>query len=171
MASVSDAYQVVADSFVVDADNTAFIEAATEFNKSYSDSIYNNLVSLQLAKLAVDAGDMGTAEQHLRDAYTKAKDPTVEHFARLRLARVLVAADKADEALKLIADTKDGAFKAAYELVRGDIWMAKGDEARARAAYESAKALNAEGPVNPSLEMLLTDLAASGTASEAKADG
>jgi predicted negative regulator of RcsB-dependent stress response len=169
-AAVSDAYQETIALYRADADNSVFIEAAAKFSSEHKDTIYNNLMAFQLAKVAVAEKDLATAEQHLQTALNQAQHPIIEHLARLRLARVLVASDKADQALSLIADVDMGAYQGSYEMVRGDIWMAKGDAERAKSAYEKAKSLNVDGPVHPSLEMLLTELAGESSAAKVTAE-
>lgn len=159
MGDTSATYESVLDILKVQNDKEKFITEAAVFNLNHSDTIYSNLLSFQLAKLAVDAKDLGTAAQHLRDILDNPQHGTIEHIARIRLARILLAQGEADQALVLIADTGGENFRNSYEMLRGDIWLAKGDRNRARQAYAAAKAQGADGPVHPNLEMLLIDLA------------
>ena len=159
MAETSDAYESVLAILNEQNDNEKFIAEASTFNVAHSDTIYSNLLSFQLAKLAVDANDLGTAGQHLRDILNNPQHGTVEHIARIRLARIILEQGEADKALALIADATADQYRSSYEILRGDIWMSKGDRNRARQAYAAAKTDGADGPANPNLEMLLTDLA------------
>ena len=159
MAQTSDAYESVLSILKVQNDNEKFISEAATFNVAHSDSIYSNLLSFQLAKLAVNADDLGTAGQHLRDVLKNSQHGTIEHIARIRLVRILIAQEEGDQALALIADAVGDEFRSSYEMLRGDIWLSKGDRNRARQAYAAAKLATADGPSNPNLEMLLTDLA------------
>jgi len=158
MAETSSAYESVV-TLMSQQDNERFIAEAAGFNKANPDTIYSNLLSFQLAKLAVDAGDLATAGQHLSDIIENPQHGIVEHVARIRLGRVILAQGDTDKALALIADAVSDEFKSSYEILRGDIWMAKGDRNRARQAYSAAKEQGADGPANPNLEMLLADLA------------
>ena len=159
LEQLSDSYESVMVILTEQNDNEKFIAEAAAFNKANSKSIYSNLLSLQLAKLAVDQKDLGTAAQHLRDAKNNAQHGTIEHIARIRLVRVLIAQSETDEALTIISESTGDEYKSSYEMLRGDIWMAKGDRSRASQAYASAKESGADGPTAPSLDMLLTDLA------------
>jgi len=167
MAETSHAYDTVIAKLQQN-DKQAFVTEASSFNAEYPGTIYSNLLSLQLAKLAVDAQDLATAGQHLSDILDDPEHGTIENIARLRLGRVLLAQGDTDKALALIAEAPKDEFRSSYEMLRGDIWMAKGDRNRARQAYSSAKEHGADGPVNPNLEMLLTELSEETASVEAK---
>jgi predicted negative regulator of RcsB-dependent stress response len=155
----SDSYETVMVFLTEQKDNEKFITAASGFNKENPDSIYSNLLSLQLAKLAVAQDDLGTAAQHLRDAMNNAQHGTIEHIARIRLVRTLIAQNEGDKGLAIIAEAVGEQFRSSYEMLRGDIWLAKGERSRASQAYAAAKKYGADGPIAPNLDMLLTDLA------------
>ena len=159
LAKASDSYEAVMVLLTEQKDNDKFISAASAFNKENPDIIYSNLLSLHLAKLAVSQDDLGTAAQHLRDAMNNAQHGTIEHIARIRLVRTLIAQNEGDQALAIIAEVVGDEYRSSYEMLRGDIWFAKGDRSRANQAYAAAKEHGTDGPVSPNLEMLLTDLA------------
>ncbi|PCJ46421.1 MAG: hypothetical protein COA74_13625 [Gammaproteobacteria bacterium] len=158
-AEASDAFETVLVLLTEQNDSESFISAASTFNKENPDSIYSNLLSLQLAKLAVNQKDLGTAAQHLRDVMTNAQHATVEHIARIRLVRILIAQNEGEKALILIADVVGDEYRSSYEKLRGDVWLAKGERGKASQAYAAAKEHGSGEPSAPSLEMLLTDLA------------
>jgi len=60
--------------------------------------------------------------------------------AQTRLARVLIALGKPDEALALLDPAKAGAFAALAHDIRGDALSAKGDAPAAQKEYEAALA-------------------------------
>jgi predicted negative regulator of RcsB-dependent stress response len=159
MTETSSAYESVMEVLTIQKDQDKFAAEVDTFNINHHDTIYSNLLSFQRAKLAIDASDLDAAEKHLNDVLENAQHATVEHVARIRLARVLIGLKKADQALNLIAAATGDAYRGSYEMLRGDIWLQKGDRNRARQAYEAAKLKGSEGPAYPSLEMLLTDLA------------
>ena len=68
-----------------------------------------------------------------------------EQLAQTRLARVLIAQGKADEALALLDPAKAGAFAALVHDIRGDALSAKGDAPGAQKEYQAALAA-ATGP-------------------------
>ncbi len=132
---------------------------AEGLKRDFPKSIYAQLAVLLKAQLAVTGGDLAQAEQELN--WVLAQKPTSEIAAltRLRLARVLHADGKQDEALAQLRD--GGSYTFAYEQVRGDILRAKGDLAGAREAYQRSKMLAAalqEPMTDPLLDLKLRDL-------------
>jgi len=158
LAMVSDAYDVVIELLNDETNKDQFIAAATSFNKIHQDSVYNNLLALQLAKFAVDAKDLGSAAQHLKDVLANPQHKTIEHTARIRLARILIAQKKYDDTLALIAEATGDEYRNAYEMLRGEVWLAKDDRVRALKAFKAAKENATDGPLNPDLDLLLTEL-------------
>ena len=88
---------------------------------------------MQVAKAQVDGGDRDGAIATLRGV--QAKDPAIGAVVNSRLARLLLDAGKAQEALTLLGDKPEGA--AAIE-ARGDALFALGRIDDARAAYTQA---------------------------------
>lgn len=167
MADQSAAYSDLLDEFAADAD--AFKSAVDNYRQEYGVNIYSNLLGLKLAKQAVDSKDLSAAGAVLSQVMQEAVHPVVEHVARQRLVRIQTAEQNYEQALATIAGATGTAFAYSYELLRGDIWMARGDETRARQAYEKARELSADGPQHPDLNMLLAEL--THTATEAAASG
>ncbi len=132
---------------------------ADGIKRDFPRSTYAQLAALLKAQLAVSGDELTLAEQELN--WVLAQKPTVEiaTLARLRLARVLHAAGKNDEALAQLHD--GGSYAFAYEQVRGDILLAKGDAVGAREAYQRSKTLAAamrEPMSDPLLDVKLRDL-------------
>ncbi len=133
---------------------------AGTIKQDYPDSTYAHFAAFYKAKLAVESDDLAGAEQELR--WVLEQGPTAELAlqAKLRLARVLYAQDKLDEALAQLGGDASG-FATAFEETRGDIYQAQGKEQQALLAYQKASELNqqAERPANkPMLEMKLQQL-------------
>ena len=92
-----------------------------------------------MAKLAYDKQDYAAAEKALKKVEnTKVKDAGLVQIVKLRLADAQLAQKKYDEALKTLSNVTEPAFKASVEELRGDIFVAKKDNASARKAYQSA---------------------------------
>ncbi|MBD2809967.1 tetratricopeptide repeat protein [Xenorhabdus sp. Vera] len=118
--------------------------AAAEKFANTTDNIYGVMADLELAKRAVEKNDLAQAEKNLLTASGKAKDEDMRAISNLRLARVQLAEDKTDAALKTLEQVKGKGWVVATEDLRGDILAKKGDIAGARAAY--SKGLESEGP-------------------------
>lgn len=112
-----------------------------QMQDEYRRSFYALGASLLAAKLAVDKGDLAVAEQELLLAQ-KLADKDIRPIVSLRLARVYLARDKLDEALKLArydADAGDSdPFTGLFAVLRGDILAARGELQAARAAWQTA---------------------------------
>jgi predicted negative regulator of RcsB-dependent stress response len=106
----------------------------------YNSTGYAPFAALMLARLAVDAKEYATAEEHLHWAMEKSSNDQIRHIARLRLARLLIAQEKLDEADPLLNIDIKGKFLANYEELRGDIFLRQGMSEAARNAYKEALA-------------------------------
>ena len=153
----STAYAEVLESI---ADKTAFNGKVAQYKGEYGNNVYSNLLGFHQAKVAIDEKDLASAESTLADVVANADHEVIEHTARIRLARVQIALEKYEEALTTIAAAKGDAYNYSYELLRGDIWLARGDEQKAKAAFEKAQELSGQGPTHPDLNVLLAELEA-----------
>ncbi|MGD8939211.1 MAG: tetratricopeptide repeat protein [Gammaproteobacteria bacterium] len=125
----------------------------------YSDTTYGELAALAMAKIKVDENDLVAAKSHLQWALDHAKQDEIKRIARLRLARVLHAEGKEDEALQLLNVAAADKFAAAYDELKGDIYVAKGDVAKARTHYDLAlQSLEPTSRARRYIEMKLDDL-------------
>jgi predicted negative regulator of RcsB-dependent stress response len=114
------------------------------------------LAALELAKLKAQAGDLQAAEFQLHWAIDHSAQKVIEALARIRLARVLVAQGRYDDALHVVQRDLPPAYTSLVEEVRGDALLAKGEVEAARAAYDRA-ILTATGDIEY-LRMKRTDL-------------
>jgi predicted negative regulator of RcsB-dependent stress response len=119
----------------------ANLKKADIARSDYADTPYAALVSLVQAKHEYENGDVESAIMHLRWASENATEIDVKHVANLRLARILIAEEKYDEAETVLLADHPAGFTAGYEELKGDLYAAMGDIARARVAYD--KAINA----------------------------
>lgn len=112
--------------------------AADALAADYASTGYATLAALATGKLAFDAGDLDGAAARLRWAYDHARDSGLKDVARLRLAGVLLDQKKYDEALGLLDPQAGEGLAGLHADLRGDVLLAKGDPAGARAAYQTA---------------------------------
>lgn len=121
------------------------------------------LAALDLAKAQAMSGKRDDAIATLRAVKT-GKDPLLAGVVGERLARLLLDAGKADEALRLLADAADPAGIGA----RGDAHFALGQRDQARSDYDKALALTTVGsPMRRVLELKLSEVG--GAPAQAKA--
>jgi predicted negative regulator of RcsB-dependent stress response len=125
----------------------------------YTDTAYGELTALAMAKIKVDENDLVAAKSHLQWALDNAKQEDIKRIARLRLAQVLHAEAKYDEALQMLNIADVGKFAASYDELKGDIYVAKGDAAQARTHYDLAlQSLEPTSRARRYIEMKLDDL-------------
>ena len=140
-ASEQDAasYVAVLDSLSRN-DKDAAVKKAGGLRGLHPKSPYADQADLALARFAVDTRDFDEAAKRLRTVAETSRDHELRLIAQSRLARVLSAQGKHDEALKLLDVTSAGSFTPLFHEIRGDVLGAKGDVAGARQAYDAALA-------------------------------
>jgi predicted negative regulator of RcsB-dependent stress response len=126
--------------------------------KDHEGSAYTQQGRLQLAKDRVDAGKFEEALPYLQAVIDKSKDNQLAEVARLRSARVQAQLGKYDDALKLLDVESAGAFAPQVREARGDIYVAKGDQEKARAEYAAALDGNTDPRGKGMLELKLQEI-------------
>lgn len=140
-------------------DMAEVVELSSKLKKDYAGTHYAQYGSLFVAKVAVEAGKLDDAAAELQAIVDKPADETLAELARQRLARVLAAQDKAQEALTLIEGDAAPAYVASREELKGDLLVKLGRDDDAHAAYLKAKAALSEEAAVGGLQMKLDDLA------------
>lgn len=126
--------------------------------KDFGKTPYATGAALRLAQLAVEQGKLDDAATRLQWVAGNSKDDGLRDLAKLRLARVLWQQKKPDDALKQL-EGQTGAYSALASELRGDIKLAQGDRAAARAAYEEAVKATTDGTDTGNLQRKLDELA------------
>ncbi len=101
-------------------------------------ALYTALGALISARVHFGAGDLKTARAQLQWVVENVRDRELQAIARLRLANVLIDEQAYDEALQALAAKPEPAFEGLFEALRGDVLVAQGKRAEARAAYRAA---------------------------------
>lgn len=140
--------------------NNKASELAHKLLGDYSATSYAIFASLILARLDVEAGDPASAIRHLQWVMDETGQNEFKHLARLRMARVLLDDNKADQALALVLSVSDQeAFSASYEELKGDIYTRQGDIDKAKIAYQQAlSGMQDELKDNSFLQMKIDDI-------------
>ena len=124
----------------------AAVSLANQLKENFPGSTYAQFAALQLARGAVEAGQLDQAEAELRWVLGKAaKGGDIAQVTELRLARVLAARGDPDGALAVLEAADEGPYAAAYTVARGDVLLALGREGEARQAYANAQVMGASG--------------------------
>lgn len=138
---------------------TRAAELAQQIRSDYAGTRYAQFAGLMQGRLAVESGDMETAESVLRDVAQQSGDETLQEVARQRLARVLADQERAEEGLELFSGNVEGALLAGREEVRGDLLLGLGRIDEARDAYTAAMQAVDDPRDRPQLQLKLDDLA------------
>jgi predicted negative regulator of RcsB-dependent stress response len=153
-------YEQVLEAFAR-ADQTRGKTLISELERDYASSPYVDQAHLLSASSAVSSGQLDQAAENLRKVVDNSKDRELAQIARLRLARVLVAQGKLDDALKTLGTDDPGAFAARFHEVRGDVYFEKGDKPAALKEYRAARENGiASGPGAEVLDLKINDLVA-----------
>lgn len=109
-----------------------------QLTEKYSGTPYAARAALAAAKASYEAGDIKNAKAQLQWVIDHGKSDEMKDAARLRLAGILLDEKNYAEALKQL-DAKTGeAFAGLYADLKGDVLLASGKPAEARAAYQTA---------------------------------
>jgi predicted negative regulator of RcsB-dependent stress response len=146
-------------------------QVADGLMKEYPTSPYADQAQLVLARLSVDSGKPADAIAPLTQVESHSKDAELRHIARLRLARVLTAMGRPDDAIKTLAEDTWGAFASQAHEVRGDAFYAKHDTEGAAKEYRAALGAGDAASVDSSLlQLKIADLSAPSSAAPATTD-
>ena len=104
----------------------------------FASTTYTYQAGLLTAKSLYEAGKADSAKTILTWVVEKSGDTGYSSIARLRLAALLMDAKSYDDALKAVDSVSDVAFVALAADRRGDIFLAQGNKAQAKAEYQKA---------------------------------
>lgn len=126
---------------IVVAENVAAAETlAEQLVAEYPDSSYTAQARLAMARLYMDENRDQDAADTLRALIDSNVADEFKTVAQIRLAKILLYQDKADEVVTLLEGTEEGAFAARAADVLGDAYVLLGRISDAREAYQRALA-------------------------------
>ncbi len=112
-------------------------KAATLMEK-YSATPYAGRAALLAAKANYQSGEIKSAKAQLEWAAKNSAETSVAAIATLQLANVLAEEKDYQGALKLLEASHDAGFDGLFSDLKGDVLLALGKKAEAKAAYEHA---------------------------------
>ncbi len=128
-------YQVLTDHIVEGKLDAAEVTAG-QLAASYADTPYAAQAKLAIARLYMDKNRDEDAADALRELLAGAAGDGLKSVARLRLAKILLYQDKAQEVVDMLEGEDDPVFAAAYAEVLGDAYASLGRYGEAEAAYQ-----------------------------------
>lgn len=113
-------------------------KAISALRADYPGTPYAAQGAMLYARALVDAERYDEAMAQLRWVVDYGDQAGLRHVARVRLARLLWAQDKTEQALGLLEHNPPDAFVSLYQELAGDIHAASGNRAAAQTAYGNA---------------------------------
>jgi predicted negative regulator of RcsB-dependent stress response len=123
---------------VVDGDLDGAEFVADDLVANYADTAYAAQSKLALARLYMDKNRDQDAADTLRELLAMSANEGLQNIGRLRLARVLLYQDKAQEVVDLLEGVDAPAFAAMGNETLGDAYAVLGDYEQAADAYNRA---------------------------------
>lgn len=162
-AVFQDMLGAVQRSHVNPADKAASTDVqryAKTLRDDYTKTPFAASAGLLLARQAVDRNDFKEAEKQLKWVLEQKPEESVRVLATTRLARVLAADKRFDEAQALLAKESGAGFAPTVQELKGDIYQAQGKIPEAQKAYLAAvQALqDRDDERRPLLEMKMADV-------------
>ena len=106
--------------------------------ENYPRSAYSAPAAWLAGRINYDAGDRKSAMAQFQFALDHARDSGLEQLARLRLASIMLDEKDFDGALAQLNHAHDATYAGLYALLKGDVLVAQGKPAEAKAAYQLA---------------------------------
>jgi len=151
-------YNAVSDA-VRSNDTAKAKDAMAQLADKYGGTPYAPRASLIVAATLFDAGDKAGAKAQLQSVIDRDSEDELKQIARLRLAAIQLDDKQYDDALRTLDAKHDDAFAGIYADMRGDILVAAGRNAEARAAYQTALArFDARSPYRNFVQVKLDSL-------------
>lgn len=140
-------------------DRKKALESARTLTQEHAKSGYAPIGALVAARLSFEAGELAAAKEQLQWIVDRARDEDMKSLARYRLAGVLLDDKKHDEALKLLDVKPEDPMVSLIADLRGDVLVAKGADADARAAYQLAlEKSDAKSPYRTLIQLKIDSL-------------
>lgn len=143
-----------------------------DIKERYPRTVYAEQAGLLAARVQFDRGQTDAAKASLEWVATNAGEDEYKTVAHLRLAGLALQAKDYDGALKQLDAAKAPTFAALVADRRGDVLLAQGKAAEAKAAYQSAwQAMDEKVEYRRLIEAKLTALGAPPTSAKAPETG
>ncbi|RPI46667.1 MAG: hypothetical protein EHM59_06795, partial [Betaproteobacteria bacterium] len=134
-------------------------ETAATLLERYPSTGIASLGALVAARASFEAADLAAAKQNLQWVIDRSRDEDFQALARFRLAGILLDEKQYDAALKLLDAKPETPMINLYSDLRGDVLVAKGSIAEARAAYQTAlEKTDAKSPYRSLIQLKIDSL-------------
>ena len=119
-------------------DAKALRDSGGALTEGFPRTLYASMGALVSARFYFDRNDLKGAKAQLQWVIDRSPSDDLRELARLRLGGILLDEKAHDEALKIADTAHAAAYDAQYAALKGDVLVAKGQAAEAKAAYKLA---------------------------------
>jgi len=119
-------------------DSSATLVQAKKLFEHYPQTTYGQMAAFMLARTAVINKDYPEAEKQLNWVIDHSNIHSMRQIARIRLARIMIAQQKPQDALNELKRVEDKNFAGLIDEVKGDAYLAMKDTNNARLSYQQA---------------------------------
>lgn len=159
LSEASSAYDEMLAARAQDDKTTTSVKAEKLFS-DYDNTVYAQMAAMMMARDAVEDANYVEAEKKLQWIIDHSKFASFRQIARIRMARVLLNEDKAQESLNLLSTVDDKTFSGVIDEVKGDAYVALKNNPEARKAYAAAISETPDADISrPVLRMKYDNLA------------
>ncbi len=147
---------------VAEGNSTEATTLVDELFSDYASTPYAVFAAFEMAKDAVEKGDLTRAKPYLDWVIEHATLSGQRDIARLRLSQLLLAQGDYQQAIALVEQAEASAFASLFDELKGDIYMAQGQLTDAATEYKAAlSALEKNASRGVILKLKLDDIAGS----------
>lgn len=127
---------------------------AKTLSTEFGSTVYSDVARLTMARYYVTHERWKEATEALASVAQKSTMPALQQVAVIRLARIFISQKMYDNALIQLNKVSDTLYLSQVNELKGDIYGAQGEMAKAREFYQKARILaDKQGVSSPSLEM------------------
>ena len=137
-------------------DDTIYSKVA-QLKTDYASTPYAALASMIVAKKYTEKGDNASAIVELQWVVEHTSEKVTLDLAKTRLARLYIAQKQFDKASSILNETFPRSYLSIIEELKGDIYFAKGEQDKAKEAYDKALS-SSQGTIISFLQMKRDDL-------------
>jgi predicted negative regulator of RcsB-dependent stress response len=119
-------------------DAKALRDSGGALTEGFPRTLYASMGALVSARFYFDRNDLKSAKAQLQWVIDRSPSDDLRELARLRLGGILLDEKAHDEALKIADTAHAAAYDAQYAALKGDVLVANGQAAEAKAAYKLA---------------------------------
>ncbi len=155
----SDSFLIVTKALDTEK-NEEVSRSSQSVKDGFPDSSYAILSAFQLAKQAVKDNQLDKAVIELEWVLDNHASSNLSSIAKIRMARVLIAQNKAEKAMSYLDFAKKSGFAEMANMVKGDALLSLGKETEALEAYQAANNAGKLTANHPTLKMKIASLQA-----------